>query len=150
MSAKTHPDVSRPPHPDAERDEKASAPLKPVDVHGFEEARKREKKKKRRRKRKKKLTYGHLPVWLVFWSLLGISVWTLFYSGSIIAGMAACVLIAAAYVVDDQYGFAWSRRSRRSYKVRTNFNKIEIFILGCVLVIILFYVIVYWVYRLAF
>ena len=151
MSTRTPSDVRRLPHPDAEKaekDEKASTPLTPVDVRTFHEARER-RKKRRKRRRKKKLSYGHVPVWAVFWGLLVLAGGA-YYSGSIAAGMAVSSLIMLAYVIDDRHGFAWSKRSRRSYKVRTNFNQVEIFSLGVVLLVFLYDIGMYWVTRLAF
>lgn len=87
--------------------------------------------RKRRRKKKKKLS---IPAPIVFYAAAALS---LLSSGLVyVRGTAylafsiiASILLLVVLFINEQHGFSQSKRLRRSYEARTNFTKMEVFIL---------------------
>lgn len=89
---------------------------------------------RRRRQRKKKKRKLSIPAPLVFYLTSGLSVLStglVYLRGTtyLAFSIAASVLILAALLINESYGFSQSKQIRRSYEARTNFTKMEVFLL---------------------
>ncbi len=110
---------------------------RPRDISKLPAPEDRRRHRHRRRRRKKRLSIPAPVVFYLTAALAALSTALVYLQGARFLGFSvgACVLVLFVLIVNDRSNFARSRRLRRSYETRVNFNKVEVFILFALLML---------------